>query len=192
MPPLPEDGAPADPATPPADPAQNPNPADPAGAPKQYDEAHVKALRQEAADNRKKLAAAEARLKELDDAKLGETERLKKQADEATAKATAAETRARTSLSKASVLMEAQKANLVDPDLAFTLLKDAVEFDDEGNPTNAAALVAKLAKEKPFLVSTGTGGGSSNANPQAPRGGNGGGQPAPGRMPRWSDVFKRG
>lgn len=184
MPPLPEDPAPADPT-----PAPNPAPADPApGEPKTYDEAYVKQLRSEAAENRKARAAAEARLKELDDAKLSETEKLAQAAKEATARATAAEERVKASLGKAAVQVAAVKLQVVDPDVAYTLIQSKLEFDADGNPTNTEALLAQLVKDKPYLLA-GAATTTSATNPASSRSGppSGNGK----RLPTWGEVFKR-
>lgn len=157
--------------------------------PKTYDEAYVKQLRAEAAANRKRASEAEARLKSIDDEKLSETERLKKEADEAKSLAQQAQERTRAKLGRAEVLVAASKAKIVDPDAAYKLVRDELEFNDEGEPTNAGALIEKLAKDKPYLVEAAGGGGSSPANPGGGRGGAGAKldpkNPAP-----WRSVFK--
>ena len=117
-----------------------------------FDAAYVKTLRQEAAANRKKATDLEAKLKARDDADLTETEKLKKQAAEATEKATQAEERSRQRVARAEVLTEATKAKIVDPDAAYRLIRDDLEFGDDGEPKNVVALIKQLAKERPYLV----------------------------------------
>lgn len=67
-----------------------------------------------------------------------------------------------------AVVTEALKAGIKDTDAAVKLLDfSGVEFDDQGNPKNVADLVAKLVKDKPYLVSanpTNSGTGEAPAN----------------------------
>lgn len=158
------------PPDPPADPAGDPKP-----EPKTYDEATVKALRDENAKARRRLKELEDAQKKADDAKLSETERLKKEADEAKTRADATEQKARARVAKAEVLTAATRAGAADADVVFALIKDSVEFDDDGEPTNVTALVEKLLTDKPFLKQgdgkSGGGQNTSNTNGATGRGG---------------------
>lgn len=122
-----------------------------------FDATYVKQLRQEAAANRKKAAEAEAKLKAREDADLSETQKLQKQADEANKKAEEAEQRSRQRVARAEVLTEATKAKLVDPDAAYRLIRDDIEFGDDGEPKNVATLIKQLAKDRPYLITRSTG-----------------------------------
>lgn len=160
------------------------------GGAKTYDEKYVKELRAEAADNRRKLQAAEAKLKEASDKDLSETERLTKAAKEADEKATAAELKSRTRLARAEVLAAAAKANIVDPDAAYKLISDQIEFDDEGEPKGVDKLIEQLAKDKPYLLKQDAQGGGGTANPQSNRGQDGK-LAGTKNVPGWGQVFKR-
>lgn len=74
-----------------AEPAPTTDDAGKAG--KTFDEAYVRSLRKEAADNRKALEAATARLQELEDRDKSETEKLAARAAESEARAVEAEAR---------------------------------------------------------------------------------------------------
>jgi len=141
---------PADPAAPPADPA----------TPKTFDEAYVKSLREENASHRTRATAAEKRLKELEDAKLSDTEKLQKRAEEAEKSVSAAKTR----IARAEVKVAAVDAKIIDPDAAYRLIKDDIEFDADGEPKNVADLLKKLVTDKPYLV----GDGRSVEDPSSP------------------------
>lgn len=101
----------------------------------------------------KDLAAAQARLKEIDDASKSETERLASKATEAEQKLAAAEQRAADLALRMAVERAARKLNFIDEDDAYRLLdRKAVEMNDDGEPTNVEKLLTDLAKAKPHLV----------------------------------------
>jgi len=160
------------PVVPPAaDPPVTP-PATPPPDEEKFDKAYVQQLRQEAAANRKKAADLEAKFKADEDAKLGEVDRSKKAADEATKRAEAAEARLKASRITISVERTATKLNL-DPELASELVKDSMlEFDEDGKPTNTEKVLQDLIKKWPNLV---------KATTQAPNinGSDGRGEPPP-------------
>lgn len=81
--------------------------------------------------------------------------------------------KARTKIERA-----AQKAGAVDAEAVYALLDhNAIEYDDDGMPTNADALVDELLEERPFLKggTAGTGGRKNEAD-QGARGNRGDGQ----------------
>lgn len=100
-----------------------------------YDELKAKAdeLDQEKAKNASDLEKAQGRVKELE-GKTGElegtlkTERIR------------------------SAVVSAGTGKVVDPDAAATLIDGrALEFDDDGKPTNVDTLLDALVKDKPYL-----------------------------------------
>jgi hypothetical protein len=100
-----------------------------------------------------KLAAAEAKLREIEDANKSETERATARAAEEEQKRIAAEQRAADLVLRLTVERTATKLGFHDPDDAYRLIdRKAVEMDDEGEPTNVEALLKDLAKAKPHLV----------------------------------------
>lgn len=69
--------------------------------------------------------------------------------------ATATEER-QASLLRAAVVAEAAKRNVVDPDAAVSLIdRSAIEFDDDGAPTNIAEAMDSLLTAKPYLAGGG-------------------------------------
>lgn len=120
--------------------------------------------------------------KELDElrAKVAEVDKDKLTADEQTAKELAdlkaqladAEIKGRTRALKAAVTAAAAKAGAVYAEDIPRLIETAdVEFDEDGNPTNADQLVSDLKKSKPALFGKAQAGGFD--------GGARGGGPAP-------------
>jgi len=60
------------------------------------------------------------------------------------------------------ITAKAAKLGIVDPDAAYKLLnRSALEYGDDGAPTNTETLLVALLKEKPYLA----GGGASAMNP---------------------------
>ena len=135
-------------------------------------------LKDEQERSRKKAEEEDAR-KRGEWEKVAATEREKREAAENTLKLTRAET---------SVLREAQKANVVDPEAAFVLIQGKIEYDADGKPTNVDKLIAQLVKDKPYLLKQEQSGGGSVANPA---GGRGGQQTDSKAIPSWGSVFKR-
>lgn len=123
--------------------------------------AQVKAAKKAAREARaaaraaeERAAAAEARLKEKDEADLSELERAQNRATEAEAAAESARQTARSTALRYEVAVATNKLNFHDADTAFRLLDEsAVQWDEaSGTPTNVEALLKALAKERPFLV----------------------------------------
>lgn len=116
----------------------------------------IDALREEVKTSKaiaKDLAAAQARLKEIDDASKSETEKLASKATEAEAKLTAAEQRAADLALQMAVERAARKLNFIDEDDAYRLLdRKAVTLGEDGEPANVEDLLKVLAKSKPHLV----------------------------------------
>lgn len=158
-----EEGETPPPPPPPSDP-----PKEEQKPPENFSREYVEGLRKEAAENRRKAATAEAKLKEQDDAKLSETERLQKERDEARTKAEQIEARARQRVIRSEVRVVASELGFADPSDAHRFLDDdAIELDDDGEPKNVKALLEKLAKDKSYLLKT-EGAGSAGP-PRTPR-----------------------
>lgn len=153
-----------------APPAAPPPSTPPTEDPKTFDAEYVSKLRNEAADNRTKLKAAQDELKKLQDAQLSDQEKAVKRATEAEARAQAAEAKVKERTVRADVKLAAAKLNVVDPDAAYKLLDlDQITFNEAGDPTNIDKLIGQLVKDKPYLV--GANGSHSSANPQTGHGG---------------------
>lgn len=119
------------------------------------------------------LKAAKARLDELETANATELEKAQKRAADLERQASDATARAQEALLRSSVVAEAARKNVIDPDAAVALLdRSAIEFDADGNPTNIADAMDSLLKAKPYL----TGGATRGSADLGARGGDGKGQ----------------
>ena len=114
-------------------------------SPEQLKDALDKA-RKEAAKHRvdaKRLAELEARFQQEEDAKLSETDRLQKQYADLQAQAAEKERQSQERVIRADVRSAAKDLG-VKPELAYRLIEySAIEFNDDGDPTNVAELLAK-------------------------------------------------
>ncbi|MFN2465391.1 MAG: hypothetical protein ABR598_03895 [Candidatus Dormibacteria bacterium] len=111
------------------------------------------------AENRKMAQ----RLKEIDDLKLTETERLtKEKADLERQKEEFERERVQTRVRNA-IESGARKADFADPEDAhrFIDLED-VEYDKEGQPKNIKKLLDELLEKRPYLAGAAAGGGTSH------------------------------
>jgi hypothetical protein len=116
--------------------------------PKTYDEAYVKKLRDEAAAHRTKLREFERAEEERRQASLSEQEKAEARAKTAEERLSSIQVRA----DRAELKVAAQKAGIVDPDVAYRLLDEsAIERNEDGEITNADALMTQLAKDKPYV-----------------------------------------
>jgi hypothetical protein len=96
------------------------------------------------------MARLEKQVKDAEDAKLTDTQRLQQRIDDLEAKGELAEQRAVALVRNAAIVDAARKVGAIDPDAMPRLIDtDAIEVDDAGSPTNVAALLEKLAKDKP-------------------------------------------
>jgi hypothetical protein len=112
------------------------------------------------ADLRKENAAHRTKLKTFEDAqakadadKLTETERLQKQASDLQSKYDSDTTALTERIMRYEVERLAGKLGIIDPDAAAQLIDwDALEFNENGMPTNAETLLKDLLKAKPYLA----------------------------------------
>lgn len=114
--------------------------------PRTYSEQDIKAVREEAAKYRIKARDLTAQLEES-----------KTEATKTAERVARIEEQTKQRLFAAEVDKAARAANVSDPDLLDALLArkaSSVEYDDNGNPTNVAALVAAIVEAKPHLVNT--------------------------------------
>lgn len=109
--------------------------------------AEIKALRSQRDELRTALEAKEAEV-----AKVAETAAASK---DATDRVTALEAALRASRVEAAVIRAAQTRKLADPDLVLKLLdQSAVEYDENGTPSNFDAVLDSLVAKHPVLVAT--------------------------------------
>ena len=118
-----------------------------------FDAEYVKSLRGEAAGYRKKAADFEAKLKEIEDSKLSETDKLNKRVADLEKLQSEGIRDRQERIVKYEVMLGAQKLGIVDPDAAYRLLDLAeLKFDEDGNPTNLEKVLQDLLKAKPYLI----------------------------------------
>ncbi len=110
------------------------------------------------AELRKENASARVKAKELDDLrkqieeeKLSEKERLERRLAEAQKEREQALVRAQEGIVNAEIKAELAAQGLRNPKLARLIDRERIEFDDNGNPTNIADLIADVLKEMPEL-----------------------------------------
>lgn len=101
---------------------------------------------------RRKAEQHERRLREIERAKMSETERLTAEKAESDARATAAEERAQRILKQARFETAAAQAGCVDPEAAFALLGgDALVVGEDGKVQGIKQAIEGLQKSKPYL-----------------------------------------
>lgn len=103
------------------------------------------------------LKAKAARLATIEQENETETERLRREATEATRRAEGMAWTLADQVIRSAVTNEAAKAGAVDVDAVITLLdKNAVTIDDAGRVTGADTAVAELLAAKPYLKGAAT------------------------------------
>lgn len=109
----------------------------------------------EARKLRKENQTLRQRQKQIDDAKAAEE--AARQTELERAQTTLAEREKQIQLYKDQLVQERVKSaamskGIIDPELAALALKDKLEFDDEGMPTNLDKALDDLLKAKPYLA----------------------------------------
>lgn len=145
-----------------ADPAPDPTP-DPAPE-RTFSQADVDKIVQERVARAKSTPPADyedlktkaAELDQLQEAQKTELEKAQERAEKAERDATAAAELVQRTKTDSAIVAEAARRG-ADTDVVVSLLdRSAVEFDDDGAPTNIADAVDALLKAKPFLVTGAT------------------------------------
>lgn len=103
--------------------------------------------------HRKRLSSYEEAEKKAQEQSLTEIERIKKQHADLQSQHEAYVRTTQERLVRYAVEEAARSLNIIDPDAAARLLDwSALEYADDGTPTNAADLLKQLLKHKPYLV----------------------------------------
>ncbi len=159
--------------------------------------------------HRKKLSAyekaekeQEAAKKAAEEAQLSEIERIKKQHTEAEQRIKQYQQQ----LVMAQVKLAAKDKNIIEPDLAALAIQDKLELDENGLPTNLEKVLDDLIKNKPYLVKADapaepattpaqtanqrTAPATPVMNPGRSNIASPGSNP-PGKIPSWSDIYRR-
>jgi TolA-binding protein len=116
----------------------------------------------ELGDLRTQLEQVQAQLQQHEDEKLSEQDKIQRRADEAEAKVAELETGSATrereyqeTISDLRIEIEAAKQAFNDPlDAVRMIDRAALEYDDDGTPTNVGELLDKLVKDKPYLIAS--------------------------------------
>ena len=110
-------------------------------------------LRREAQQLRKRLTDFEDREKAAQAAALTDAEKLQKRLAELETAHAAAQKTHLERVVRYEVMLKASALGVVDPDAAVKLLDwAALEFDDQGQPTNTETVLKALLKAKPYLL----------------------------------------
>lgn len=118
-----------------------------------FDAEYVKKLRAEAAEYRRRLRELEQVVKQHEESKLSETERLQKRLAELEREQAAWQRERQERTLKYETMLAASRLGIVDPEAAYRLLDLAkLEFDEDGNPRNLDKALQELLKAKPYLA----------------------------------------
>jgi hypothetical protein len=136
-----------------------PEPA-PAGAqagqepePERFDADYVKKLRSEAAEYRRRMRELEQIVRQHEDAKLSETERLQKRLAELEREQELSKRERQERTLKYETMLAASRLGIVDPEAAYRLLDlTTLTFAEDGTPTNLEQVLHDLLKAKPYLA----------------------------------------
>lgn len=124
----------------------------------QFDAEYVRKLRAEAAEYRKRLRELKQTVKQHEEAKLSESERLQKRLAELEREQAAYQRERQERTLKYETMLAASRLGIVDPDAAYRLLDVAsIEFAEDGTPKNLEAALFELVKAKPYLVAQSSG-----------------------------------
>ena len=128
-----------------------------------YGAEYVRKLRAEAAEYRKRLRELEQTVKQHEEAKLSESERLQKRLAELEREQAAYQRERQERTLKYETMLAASKLGIVDPEAAYKLLDlTRIEFDEDGTPRNIEAALKELLKAKPYLAAQPTSGSPTN------------------------------
>ncbi len=121
--------------------------------PERFDAEYVKKLRGEAAEYRKKLRELEQVVKQHNDEKLSETERLQQRLAELEREQAQYQAERQERTVKYEIMLAANKLGIVDADAAYKLVDLAqVEYAEDGTPKNLDKVLANLVKARPYLA----------------------------------------
>ena len=134
--------------------------------PERFDAEYVKQSRREAAEYRKKLRDLEQTVKQHEEAKLSESERLQKRLAELEREQANYQRERQERTLKYETMLAASKLGIVDPEAAYKLLDlTRIEFDEDGTPRNIEAALKELLKAKPYLAAQPAASSGSPTNP---------------------------
>lgn len=122
-------------------------------------QAAIKAERDARKKAERDLKVANTRLAEIDSADKSDAEKTSAALKAAEERATAAELRLRDANARVAVSDAATNAKAISVRAVYALIRDDLEFDDDGEPTNVDALVKASIKAEPSLFRAANGSG---------------------------------
>lgn len=99
----------------------------------------------------KDLKAAQTRLSQIEDKDKSDVERLTGERDAAAKRAEEADIKLRNANARVAVTEAATNAKAISAAAVYALIRPDLEFDDDGEPTNVAALLAQVQRKEPLL-----------------------------------------
>lgn len=119
----------------------------------------------------RELAQVRAKLKELEDAKLSETEKTMARVKELETERETWQRERREHFAEKAIIREATALKAKAPDRLLKIILPDLEYDAEGKPTNVAALLKDLLKDVPEFFNSQNGSADGGAgNGRAPSG----------------------
>jgi len=138
---------------------------------KKFDYSYVKELREEAktyrvgkAGEKKKRLEIEAKLKELEDAKLSDTEKQQKKIVELEKDLVDIQTEYKEKVIDNLILTVASGKNFADMEVVKLLAKKELEDEEDPDQKAVEKVIEKIAKDKPYLIKEGEPGISGGGN----------------------------
>jgi hypothetical protein len=125
--------------------------------------------RKAARDAAKQIKDLQAKIAGFEDRDKSDAQKLIEERDALKAEREAAVTRARSKAGKAAALEAARTANALEPLAVYALIRDDLEYDDDDEPTNLDALLAKVRKSAPRLFQQGAGSGDGGRSSETVR-----------------------
>lgn len=123
----------------------------------------VKKVRSEAANLRKRLKEAEAKVSEFETATQSDEERRSAELSSLQERADRAEQALRAANARSAVYGDA--GNAIDAELLYLYVeKQGIEFDEDGQPANVKELIAKAREDKPSLFQRGNADGAARSS----------------------------
>jgi len=121
--------------------------------PEKFDAEYVRKLRAEAAEYRRRLRELEQAVKQHEEAKLSETERLQRRLAELEKERALWERERQERVLRYETMLAASRLGIVDPEAAYRLLDlSQLEFDEDGRPKNLEKALRELLRARPYLA----------------------------------------
>lgn len=122
-------------------------------------QAALKAERDARKKAERELKSLSARLAEIENAGKSESEKIAERLKAAEERATAAELRLRAANGQRAVTDAASKHGAISTKAVYALIRDDIEYDDDGEPQNIDALISAARKDEPQLFRAAAGSG---------------------------------